>query len=78
MKAGFSMANKKPLLAKWISPDYQGVYCWQILGISCPLNYMPWYTWLDLAGWWWPMFRYAYYPWSLNVTDTDDSDYVGH
>ncbi len=69
--------NKK-LIVKWVSPDYLGVHCWQVLGINCPLNTMPWYRWLDLYGWWRVMFLYAYYPSSLLVTDTDDSDYVGH
>lgn len=66
------MVFKYPIISTWVHPTHPELKSLVILGIYCPSNAMPWYRWLDISGWWWVMFRYAYFPSSLVVSDDDN------
>lgn len=66
------MGNNRKFVSKWVSPDSPGVYCFIFLGIRCPLNIQPWYTWLDIWGWWRVMFLYAYFPSALYTPSSEE------
>ncbi len=53
--------KKYQFFTKWGSPRDSSTYCFVVFGIHCPLNIMPWSRWLDITGWWWVVFRYAYF-----------------
>lgn len=48
-------------ITRWDSEQHSGIYCYRLFGINCPLNIHPWYLWLDLYGWWYPMIRLRYF-----------------